>query len=426
MNILLTGANGFIGKYLLAALTAAGHRVIPAVRNPAVTDRLLPEPASIAADFNRDTAPEDWLPRLSDIDAVINCAGVLQGGRGQSIAAIHAQAPIALFKACEEAGVRRVIQISAISAEPDAGTAYAQTKREADDYLKTTPLDWVILRPSLVYGEGAYGGTALFRALAALPFAIPLPGKGGGIFRPIHAGDFAAAVLNILKDKNINRIVIDPVGPDRLSMRTILADLRRWLGYAPARMIEIPMPLARLAAWLGDLFGGPVNSTALRQMEFGNDGVPEAFVAAAGVHPRHLHDTLIAQPAQAQDRWHARLYFLRPLLRTSLAAMWLVSGIAGGLHRADLAGHLTPWLGNDGATSFVWASSLFDIAAAFLVATRWRTGLMAAVQIVAIVAYSVALTVLDPSLWLAPFGPLIKNIPILMSVAILAAIEPDR
>src|SRR6266481_841295 len=113
MRILLTGANGFIGRYLRARLSTAGHDVVPALRNPVQTDALLPQPRSIAVDFNRDVTPQAWLPRLRGIDAVINCAGILQGGRGQSIAAIHEQAPKALFAACESAGVKRVIQISA-------------------------------------------------------------------------------------------------------------------------------------------------------------------------------------------------------------------------------------------------------------------------------------------------------------------------
>ncbi len=134
MHVLLTGANGFIGRHLLARLTAAGHRVVPAVRRPAEADRLLPAPpASIAVDLNRDTRVEDWLPRLAGIDAVVNCAGVLQGRRGQSIAAIHDAAPRALFAACARAGVRRVVQISAISAEAAAGTDYARTKRAAEE-----------------------------------------------------------------------------------------------------------------------------------------------------------------------------------------------------------------------------------------------------------------------------------------------------
>jgi nucleoside-diphosphate-sugar epimerase len=122
MNVLLTGANGFIGRYLIAALIGAGHHVVPAVRRPSDTDLLLPAAASIAVDFNHDTRPDDWIPRLAGIDAVINCAGILQARGWQSITSIHATAPIALFTACRRAGVRRVIQISAISADA-AGTA---------------------------------------------------------------------------------------------------------------------------------------------------------------------------------------------------------------------------------------------------------------------------------------------------------------
>lgn len=351
---------------------------------------------------------------------------MLQSGPGQSIEAIHAQAPIALFKACESAGVRRVLQISAISAEPAAQTAYARTKYAADDFLRTSSLDWVILRPSLVYAEGAYGGTALFRALAALPFAIPLPGKGGGVFRPIHAGDLAATVIELLRKPAIARVTIDPVGPDSLTLRDILLDLRRWLGYAPARTFEIPISLVRIAARIGGLFGGPVNSTALRQMEFGNDGALEPFVAITGIHPRRWKDALIAHPAQIQDRWHARLYFLRPLLRLSLAAMWFVSGITGLIHRADLTILMTPWLADREGSLLVWCLSLFDIVIAGLVVTRWRTGMTCMIQIFAAGAYTAALTVLDPGLWLAPFGPLLKNLPILVAIAVLAAIEPKR
>jgi uncharacterized protein YbjT (DUF2867 family) len=426
MNILLTGANGFIGKYLLGALTAAGHRVTPAVRNPDSANRLLDTPRAIAADFVRDVTPEAWAPRLAGIDAVINCAGILQGSRRQSIDAIHASGPIALFDACARAGVRRVIQISAISAEPGADTGYARSKAAADTYLRGTDLDWVILRPSLVYAEGAYGGTALFRALAALPFMLPLPGKGEGRFAPIHIDDLSAAVLGALDDKAINRVTIDPVGPDTMSLREILIDLRRWLGLAPGRLVEVPQSMIRLAAKLGDIFGGPVNSTALSQMAFGNDGPIESFTPATGIKPRRWRDELLARPAQTQDRWHARLYFIRPLLRVTLALMWLLSGISGLVHLDSMTRLVAPWLGMAGGNVLAISLSVFDLVIAWLVAVRWRTGTMTAVQIAAVLGYAVALSVLDPTLWFAPFGPLIKNLPILAAIATLGAIEPDR
>jgi len=333
MRVLLTGATGFIGRYLLTALIQAGHDVVPAVRRPGETDRLLPRPCSIRVDFNRMTAPGDWAPHLTAIDAVINCAGILQGRPGQSIDAIHARSPIALFQACEAAGIRRVIQISAISAEPEAGTGYAATKHAADAWLAGTGLDWVILRPSLVYAQDAHGGTALFRAIAALPFLTPLPGDGRQQFQPIHMDDLTGAVVRILVDPSIRHVTIDPVGPEPVTLRQLFADLRRWLGYKPVPALPIPMILMRIGARIGDVLGGSLNTTAIRQVEFGNTGPVEPFIAATGIRPRGWIDGLNQRPARPEDRRQARLYFVGPLIRAVLAVLLLgglVAVIGGG------------------------------------------------------------------------------------------------
>jgi uncharacterized protein YbjT (DUF2867 family) len=199
VRILLTGANGFIGSQLLAGLRARGHETVAAVRDPDALRRRMPGTEAIAVDFNCDTSVEDWRPRLDGIDAVINCAGVLHGGRGQDIEAIHARAPSALFDACVVSGVRRVIQISAISADADIGTDYAWTKKCADDHLRSLPLDWTVLRPSLVYGDGSYGGTSALRGLAGLPLVSPLVGEGTIAFRPLHIDDLVETVVRVTR-----------------------------------------------------------------------------------------------------------------------------------------------------------------------------------------------------------------------------------
>ncbi|MBL6852082.1 MAG: SDR family oxidoreductase [Alphaproteobacteria bacterium] len=423
MRILLSGANGFIGRYLLARLVGAGHEVIPAVRDVRQTNDVLGRPASIPVDFNRDVTPETWLPRLKDIDAVINCVGILQGRPGQSIQAIHAAAPIALFKACQQIGVKRVIQISAISSGAD--TAYAHTKQQADTFLEATTLDWIVLRPSLVYAAGAYGGTLLFRALAALPFAIPLIGKGEQEFQPIHMDDLTATVLRILATPAITRTVIDPVGPETLSLRQILLDLRRWLGLSSAPTLSIPLWLVRPVARVGDAFGGTINTTALRQLAFGNTGSLESFVRATGIQPRRWHDMLLAYPAQLQDRWAARLYFLRPLLRWAIALTWFGSGLAGLFHRDAIAANM-PMLGQAPPTGLIWAVCLLDLLIGAAVVARWRTRLMTAAQVAVVAGYTTVLTLSEPSLWIEPFGPLLKNLPFVAAVLALAVLETER
>jgi len=421
MRILLTGANGFIGRYVLSKLVGAGYEVIPAVRNPAQTDAILGKPLSLAVNFNRDVTPEVWTPRLAGIDAVINCAGILQGSRGQSIDAIHNAAPKALFAACERSGVRRVIQISAISVGAD--TDYARSKLAADAALATSGLDWIILRPSLVYASGAYGGTALFRALAALPFFIPVIGKGDQLFQPIHVDDLASIILAILSTPELRARVIAPVGPDRITLKDLLLDLRRWLGLRAVPLLSIPPAFVALVARIGDIVGGTINSTALRQLEYGNAGSFEDGVAATGIRPRAWRDGLLAMPAQPQDRWHARLYFLRPALRWAVGATWIASGILGLLQRAELAGRYSAF-GVTFDMRAVWLSCLVDLVLGFAVLARkpWAT----VAQIVIVALYTVALSMAQPALWLDPFGPLLKNIPFVVAILVLAAIEADR
>lgn len=428
MRVLILGADGFIGSHLVAALQALGHTIVPAVRNTVRADRLLPKPASIAIDLNRDTSVESWFPRLAGIDAVVNCAGVLQGSSAQSIGAIHVDAPRALYEACERAGVRRVVLVSAVSADVGAGTAYADTKRAGEEALRATRLDWVILRPSLVHAPGAYGGSALFRALAALPFAIPIVGDGTQPFQPIAMDDLCRVVARALDSPQLVGRSIDPVGPQVVTLRALLVDSRRWMGFTPAPTIRIPGWMVRIAILAGGRGPGPMNVTALRQLEHGNTASYERFAAESGMSALSWSEALLRHPSQWQDRWHARIYFVRPILRATLAALWAGSGIAGLLTLDTWAAIVGAQLGVGTATAaaMLAGACALDLALALLLVVRWRPGWVTAAQFALVTAYSVAATCVVPALWMDPFGSLLKNLPILAAILAHGALEAER
>jgi uncharacterized protein YbjT (DUF2867 family) len=427
VRVLLLGAGGFIGREIFSALTRRGHRVVAAVRDPSRAPPFADEPA-IAIDMNLDIDAATWLPRLAGIDAVVNCAGVLQGTRSQSIDAIHRAAPIALFEACVRAGVRRVVQVSAISAERSAGTDYALTKLAADDHLRASSLDWVVVRPSLVHARGTYGGTAAMRGMAALPFAIPVPADGGQRFQPVAMEDVTRVVAMAIEEDRLLRTTVDAVGPDVLTLREILADYRRWLGFGGARVVAVPRALVKLATRLADRFGGPLNSTALAQLEHGNTGDYEAFHSATGIDAMPWKAALAANPAHVQDRWHARLYFARPLLRVTLALMWIASGFLG----LKALREWTPVFAQALGVSFTVAGAalvvacVLDVVLASLLMRRWRPRTLAGIQVAVIASYTAMATILWPSLWLESLGPILKNIPIVAAVLALGAIEEER
>ena len=426
MNILLTGANGFIGSHFLAALLAAGHDVVAPVRRP---DRFPPRPGVkvIPCDMNRDTNPALWRDRLDGIDAVINCAGILTDRRGQSLWAIHRDSPIALFDACREYGVRKVIQISAIGV--DAPTDYAASKKAADVHLMNSGLDWVILRPSLIYAEGSYGGTSMLRALAAFPGVIPVIGGGDFSFTPLHADDLARLVLQAVEQEGLNRQVLEPCGPETLTMPELLMKLRQWFGIRGRTLLPIPEGLVGLMAKLGDRVGvGPLTTTSLRQLEFGTASDPQAFHQMVGWQGRTMDQALAASPAQVQDRLHARLYPVRPLVWLSLAILWLASGLLGFMtpdafvapyvRAFGLPEGIVPWIGP--------VTGLWDLLLAGLILARRRvigTGLM---QLATVGAYSLGISLATPGLWLDPFGALLKNIPILALILVWMVLEDER
>ncbi len=189
------------------------------------------------------------------------------------------------------------------------------------------------------------------------------------------------------------------------------------------------MPLMRLFARLGDLAGsGPIATNSLVQMIAGNAGDSARFAAAIGFQPRSLDAALAERPAQVQDRWHARLFFLAPAIRAVLVLLWLASALLGLLAGAGRTGEFVAALGLAPALAMPLqvGSALLDIAvAAALVAdrgARWSTAVQAAV----VIGYTLLLGVAQPGLWLDPYGPLLKNLPILLLILVNGAIGDRR
>lgn len=434
MKILVTGAYGFIGSHIVAGLLAAGHAVVGSGRNVALGRRMIPHIDWVDGDMNRDTEPAAWLPRLDGFDAVVNCAGILQGSASDDMDAIHRGGPVALFEACRRAGVKRVVQISALGVEPGVETDYAASKRAADDALMAMDLDWVVLRPSLVYARNCYGGTALFRGLAALPFAIPVPGDGNQRFQPIHMDDLVRSILRLAEPGAPARTMLAPVGPDIMTLRDILSGLRRWLGLGAAPVVAVPMGLVRLGAKLGDALHwlgirGSMRSTALDQMARDNVAELAPFTEAVGFTPRRFTEALAAEPAGMQDRWHARLVFVQPLLRIGLGLFWIASGLIAAF--APARSQAMTILGEAGfsggwAATALWGGIAVDILLGVLVLMGRHVRLAGAAMIAVTAAYLAAASWALPALWLDPLGPLVKTLPAVLAILAMMALEEPR
>lgn len=430
MRILLLGATGLIGSAIAARLAGEGHEVTGVARSAGAAARRLAVRRWITLDLRSMKRPEDWLPHLGDIDAVVNCAGALQDNQRDSTAAVHRHAPAALWEACTRAGIGRVIHFSAMGVDRGALSAFSSSKLAGDEALKAQPLDWVILRPSVVVGRSAYGGSALFRGLAALP-VLPRQ-QDAGRLDIVQIDDVAETVVRLLRPGAPTRLELELAGPERLSFEQVVARYRAWLGWKPAREIAVPGWLMGLAYRIGDVIGAlgwrpPIRSTARAEIVRGATGDPTAWREATGIEPRSLSAALDAEPASVQERWFARLYLLKPLAIGTFAAFWLLTGLVSlgpGYHVAEWLMRAAGggWL----SAPSVIAGGIIDIiiGCAILWRPTTRPALIAAFALSWF--YIAAGTALHPELWRDPLGPMMKIWPILACNLLCLAIVDER
>jgi uncharacterized protein YbjT (DUF2867 family) len=426
MKILLTGATGFIGSHLRQALLDAGHTLLCVSRHLG-TDG--PGCHWAVADFVH-TSTTRWGELLRGVDAVINAAGVFRERDEATFAAVHGTGPRRLFAACVHAGVQRVVHVSALGADAQARTEFHLSKFAADEHLLSLPLDATVLQPSLVFGlDGA--STRALLAWASLPI-VPLPAGGHQMVQPVHVVDVSDTVLALLRHPDPHRRArrMALVGPVALSLRDYMGQLRGGLGLPAACTVDVPAPCVRAALRVTEHMPRLLFDRAAWQMlERGNVGDASAISAMLGRVPRAA--SRFIEPAQADAaRRQSQLGWLVPLLRAALAAVWIVTAIVSfGVYPVSdsyallqRAGVPTAW-----QPLALYGAATLDLLLGVL--TLWPLGRQRwlwSLQMALIVGYTIIISWRLPEYWLHPYGPMVKNLPMLALLVALWVLAPPR
>jgi uncharacterized protein YbjT (DUF2867 family) len=430
MVVFLTGATGLLGSRIAAALLAQGHTLICSARHAPQLDGATSACRFVRLDFADELTSASVMPLLEGVDVVVNAVGIFQDRTGRDFDRVHAQSAIALFDAAVQAGVRRIVQISALGADDDARTPYHRTKKAADDVLRALPLSSLIVQPSLIFAEEGQS-TKFFAAWSTLPL-VPLPGSGSQDVQPVHVDDVVELVTRAAvaeaEDAAPLSATVPAVGPAAMTMKTYLRLLNRLCTSVPPTFLPLPMPLVKavtaLAEWMP---GALVSSDALAMLERGNTASARGISAWLSRPPRELSELA---PMRGAFGLRARLAWLVPLLIGSIGAVWIWTAVVSAWlypYAASLELLARVGVPRSLQSAMLYAAAFLDFAfgvLCFIWPARFgpRSRLWRA-QCALIVVYTALISWRLPEFWLHPYGPLSKNLPMLAALVLLIHID---
>lgn len=265
------GGSGFIGRHLVRALARRGYRIRVAVRRPDLAGHLQPLgtvgqihaiQANLRYRWSVDRAVEG-------ADAVVNLVGILAQSGRQTFDAVQAFGPRAVAEASRAAGVKRLVHLSAIGADPDSRSAYARSKAMGEAAVFETMPDAIVMRPSIVFGpEDDFFNR--FAEMARFAPVLPLIGGGQTRFQPIFVGDVAEALARAVDGTVEGGKVWELGGPEvktfRQCMEIVLHETRR-----RRPLVSIPFPVAEMMAKAtGWLPGAPLTADQVELLKTDN------------------------------------------------------------------------------------------------------------------------------------------------------------
>ncbi len=252
LRVLVTGGGGFMGRHLVPRLLSRGHRVRAMRRTDAGgTEAWHADVEWRVADVS-ERRTLDGIAR--DCDLVVHLAGRFDGQGGVGLGRIHGTGTRNLLWEARRAQVGRFVLVSALGASPAAGEFF-RTKFEAEDAVLASGLDWVVLRPSVVYGPGDHFTSAVVRLLRTLP-VFPMLGDGTFPIQPLAVEDMTDALTQAVERPDLLGRCLEVAGPDRLSFVRAVRILGRTIG-RERPIVPLPQWLARPATRVAARLGLP-------------------------------------------------------------------------------------------------------------------------------------------------------------------------
>jgi len=286
MKIAIVGATGFVGSHLVPHLLDSGHEVIAISRD----GRRLPAWGAGVEARAADITTGDLAAALTGAEAVVHLAAIPRETGGRSFSDVNVRGTQRVVEAAERIGVKRLVHLSVLGVVDDKKLAYLYSKWRGEEAVRASSLDWVVLRPSLMFGTGD-GFFNLVKTTLRWwsPGIVAIPGKGDARFQPLSVDDLAIGVERSLTDADRARSVVEIGGPEWLSYGQIVDAVMTATGM---RRLKLGMPIPLISALTAvtdrvlPIF--PVSHDQISSLQRPNYTELDAFERAFGVKPRPM------------------------------------------------------------------------------------------------------------------------------------------
>jgi uncharacterized protein YbjT (DUF2867 family) len=251
-KILILGGSGFVGSHLCEKLAERQWRATVATRRLVNARHLQMLPMVDLAEL-RSLDSISLASLLAGHDAVVNLVATLHGNEAD-FEKTHVQLPLELARACEAVGLRRIVHVSALGANPESTSMYQRSKARGEAVLLNAGLDTTVLRPSVIFGEDDQFLNTFARLQQYFP-VIPLAASQAR-FQPVWVEDVCTAILNSLDDKSSIGQTYEACGPEIFTLKRLVQLAGQYSGRQGSSVIGLPDSLARLQAWFMELAPG--------------------------------------------------------------------------------------------------------------------------------------------------------------------------
>lgn len=282
MRVLVTGATGFVGRYVVRELLTRGHDVRCLVR-PGSEGKLEPwEGVGVCA--GDVLHPEEVARAAQGCEAAVHLVGIIREfpGRGVTFEKVHVQATENVVHAARDAGARRFLQMSALGARPEPADPYHVTNFRADELVQKSGIPYTIFRPSVIYGPEDQSLNLFARQIKTFRI-VPVVGDGLYQMQPVPVTTVAQAFALSLELPHTENRVYEVGGPEPLTFNEIIDTLAQVLGRRVLKAHIMPWSLRLLAGMFGRFPWFPLTTGQIRMLLEGNTCDASAFYQDFGL-----------------------------------------------------------------------------------------------------------------------------------------------